>query len=263
MDDQPSSTPAPARQLTVVAVPGIPMIRAGDDLGVAIARWTEAAGLALRDGDVIVVAQKIVSKAEGRAVDLEKVTPSPRAMEIALQADKDPRLVELILEESTEILRVRPGVIIVEHRMGIVLANAGIDQSNLDGIADEVLLLPVDPDASAMAIRDGLRQITGHDVAVLIIDSIGRAWRTGTVGTAIGISGMPGLLDLRMRPDLVGRPLQTSELALADEAAAAASLMMGQADEGTPVVLLRGLPYARRPGRARELLRPRAMDLFR
>jgi coenzyme F420-0:L-glutamate ligase/coenzyme F420-1:gamma-L-glutamate ligase len=216
----------------------------------------------LCEGDVLVFAQKIVSKAEGRTADLATVVPSARAIDLAEKTLKDPRLVELILSESSEVLRHRPGVLIVLHRLGLILANAGIDRSNVAG-AERALLLPVDPDASAARIRADLRTKTGVDVPVLIIDSIGRAWRLGTVGTAIGVSGMAALLDLRGQLDLHGRPLETTEIGLADELAAAASLTMGQAAEGTPIVLARGVPYSRRDGRATELLRPKDKDLFR
>jgi coenzyme F420-0:L-glutamate ligase/coenzyme F420-1:gamma-L-glutamate ligase len=251
-------------ELTLKALAGVPKIEAGDDLAELVLAALAANGLALAPGDVVVLAQKIVSKAEGRTVDLATIEPSDRARELAAISDKDPRVVELILAESTEVLRARPGAIIVAHRLGFVCANAGIDQSNVGTDGDEqVLLLPRDPDGSAAAIRRALAARTGIDVAVLIIDSIGRAWRTGTIGTAIGVSGLPGLLDLRTRPDLFGRPLKTSELGLADELASAASLIMGQADEGRPVVLARGVPYDRRDGSARELIRPKEIDLFR
>jgi coenzyme F420-0:L-glutamate ligase/coenzyme F420-1:gamma-L-glutamate ligase len=226
-------------------LPGIPPVVAGDDLAdIALA------GLGRLDdrvceGDVLVFAQKIVSKAEGRTADLATVVPSARAIDLAEKTLKDPRLVELILSESSEVLRHRPGVLIVLHRLGLILANAGIDRSNVAG-AERALLLPVDPDASAARIRADLRTKTGVDVPVLIIDSIGRAWRLGTVGTAIGVSGMAALLDLRGQLDLHGRPLETTEIGLADELAAAASLTMGQAAEGTPIVLARGVPYSRR-----------------
>jgi coenzyme F420-0:L-glutamate ligase/coenzyme F420-1:gamma-L-glutamate ligase len=254
-----------AAELLLRAPGNVPLLAAGDDLAAIIADVLAADGLALADGDVVVLAQKIVSKAEGRLVALSSIMPSERAVELAARAHKDPRVVELILSESTEVLRVRPGVIIVAHRLGFVAANAGIDQSNVGALDcdDRVLLLPVDPDGTCAAIRDRLRATTGADVAVMIIDSIGRAWRNGTIGTAIGVAGMPGLLDLRTRPDLFGRPLQTSELGLADELAAAASLVMGQADEGRPIVLARGVPYARRNGTAGELIRPKEIDLFR
>ena len=236
------------------------MVQAGDDLAQLIGDALDSAELTLRTGDVLVLAQKIVSKAEGRQVALADVTPSPAAFELAARADKDPRLVELMLSESSEIMRVRRGVIIVRHRLGLVLANAGIDHSNVDP-PGTVLLLPRDPDASCAGLRARLRERSGIDVAVVIIDSLGRAWRNGTVGTAIGASGIPGLLNLRGRPDLFGRPLQTSELGYADEIAAAASLLMGQAGEGRPVVLLRGLSPIR-DGSAAELIRDRALDLF-
>lgn len=249
-----------AARLSLIALPGIPLIRAGDDLAHLLGDALKAADIAPVAGDVLVLAQKIVSKAEGRQVSLADVTPSPAAMDIAARAHKDPRVVELILSESSEIMRVRPGVIIVRHRLGLVLANAGIDHSNVERDG-EVLLLPRDPDASCAALRMRLRERTGTDISVVIIDSLGRAWRYGTVGTAIGASGLPGLLDLRGRRDLFDRALQTSELGYADEIAAAASLLMGQAGEGRPAVLVRGLAPIR-DGNAAELIRDRAIDLF-
>ncbi|MDB5393922.1 MAG: hypothetical protein JWM91_1428 [Rhodospirillales bacterium] len=255
---------APA-ELTLRALDGVPLVKAGDDLTGIILTALAESGLALQAGDVVVLAQKIVSKAEGCLVELSTIEPSARAIEIGAQSDKDPRVVELILSESDEVLRIRPGAIIVAHRLGFVAANAGIDQSNIgNGEEDErVLLLPRDPDGTCDRIRDDLKARTGIDIAVLIIDSIGRAWRNGTVGTAIGLSGMAGLLDLRTKPDLFGRPLKTSELGLADELASAASLVMGQSSEGWPIVLARGVPYARREGNAHELIRPKEIDLFR
>jgi coenzyme F420-0:L-glutamate ligase/coenzyme F420-1:gamma-L-glutamate ligase len=256
---------AEPQTLSLTALAGVPTVRPGDDLAAIVLAAVERSGLSLETGDVVVLAQKIVSKAEGRAVELSTITPSPRAIDIATQSDKDPRVVELILAESTEVLRVRPGAVIVEHRLGFVAANAGIDQSNIGNTeADErVLLLPLDPDGTCRRLRSEIRERAGIDVAVVIIDSIGRAWRNGTIGTAIGVAGMPGLLDLRTKPDLYGRALKTSELGLADELASAASLVMGQADEGRPIVLARGVPYARRDGTARELIRPKEIDLFR
>lgn len=241
---------------------GIPRVGKGDDLVEIALVGLEKSDERLCDGDVLVFAQKIVSKSEGRAVNLDDVMPSARALELANETGKDARLVELILQESSEVLRHRPGLLIVVHRLGFVLANAGIDRSNV-GSGDQVLLLPANPDGSAAKIRKDLRKRTGRDVAVLIIDSIGRAWRQGTVGTAIGGSGLPALLDLRGRPDLYGRPLESTDIGLADELAAAASLAMGQADEGLPIVLARGVPYDRRDGSARDLLRPKESDLFR
>lgn len=241
---------------------GIPQIAAGDDLVDAIIAALAKSDERLCTNDVLVLTQKIVSKAEGRQIDLASVVPSDRARELAGQAGKDARVVELILQESTEVIRCRPGLIIVVHRLGFVLANAGIDQSNVEG-GNSVLLLPADPDASAASIRKELHKRTDVDVAVLIIDSLGRPWRLGTAGTAIGVSGLPALVDLRGRPDLFGRQLETTTVGVADELAAAASLVMGQADEGWPIVLARGVPYARAEGSARMLLRPKEKDLFR
>jgi coenzyme F420-0:L-glutamate ligase/coenzyme F420-1:gamma-L-glutamate ligase len=219
---------------------------------------------------VLVLAQKIVSKAEGRSVRLADVVASPRARELGAQCDKDPRLVELILSEAAEVLRVRPGVIVVVHRLGFVLANAGIDRSNVgphvgpgEGDVERVLLLPQDPDGSARALCEALKRATGATIAVIVNDSLGRAWRNGTVGTALGASGLPALVDLRGARDLFDRALQTTEVGLADEIAAAASLLMGQADEGRPIVLLRGLAVERRTGTGQELIRRRELDMFR
>ena len=254
-----------AAELTLRALDGVPVVKSGDDLVTVLLDALSVSGQVLRDDDVVILAQKIVSKAEGRLIDLSSIQPSAKAVEIAAQSDKDPRVVELILEESDEVLRVRPGAVIVGHRLGFVAANAGIDQSNIGNGPedDQVLLLPLDPDGTCAKLRAELKARTGADVVVMIIDSIGRAWRTGTVGTAIGLSGMAGLLDLRTKPDMFGRPLKTSELGLADELASAASLIMGQASEGRPIVLARGVPYPRREGNAHELIRPKEIDLFR
>jgi coenzyme F420-0:L-glutamate ligase/coenzyme F420-1:gamma-L-glutamate ligase len=241
---------------------GVPRVVAGDDPATIALAALEGTNEGLRDGDVLVFAQKIISKAEGRSVDLADISPSANALSLAGETGKDSRLVELILRESSEVVRYRPGLLIVVHRLGFVLANAGIDHSNVD-VDGQVLLLPLDPDASAARIRSKVRTRAGVDIGVLIIDSLGRAWRMGTIGTAIGISGLPGLIDMRGRPDLYGRPLESTEIGFADELAAAASLMMGQADEGTPIVLARGVPYGRRDGTTRELLRPKERDLFR
>jgi coenzyme F420-0:L-glutamate ligase/coenzyme F420-1:gamma-L-glutamate ligase len=250
--------------LTLHALREVPLVAPGDDLATIVIAALAATKLTLLPRDVVVLAQKIVSKAEGRSVDLKTVTPSPRAIELAAATQKDARVVELILSESTEVLRQRPGAIIVAHRLGYVLANAGIDQSNVGPEGGErALLLPADPDKSCRELRATLRDRTGIDVAVMIIDSFGRAWRNGTVGTAIGVSGFPALADLRGRPDLFGRALQITEVGLADELAAAASLLMGQAGEGTPIVLARGVPYQRRESSVQELIRPKAQDLFR
>jgi len=251
-------------KLTLTPLHGVPLVQPGDDLTAIVVQALAASQETLQPRDVLVLAQKIVSKAEGRIVDLKTVTPSPHAVDLASATAKDPRIVELILAESTEVLRQRPGAIIVAHRLGFVLPNAGIDMSNVGAEGDEyALLLPADPDRSCRELRDRLREQTGIEVAVLIIDSFGRAWRNGTVGTAIGVSGFPGLADLRGRPDLFGRPLQITEVGLADELAAAASLLMGQAAEGAPVVLARGVPYERRESSVQELIRPKTQDLFR
>ena len=251
-----------ARRLTAVGLDAIGDIAAGDDLAAVLTDAIAAAGEALQPGDVIALAQKIVSKAEGRSVRLADVTPSPSAEELAGVTGKDPRLCELLLRETHTVLRQREGLVVVEDVRGMVLANAGIDASNVAADGASVLLLPEDPDASARALRAALERRTGVAPAVVIIDSIGRAWRQGTVGTAIGVAGMPALLDLRGKPDMHGRLLETTELGLADEVAAAASLLMGQADERCPAVLLRGLAFTG-DGAARDLLRPRDRDMFR
>jgi coenzyme F420-0:L-glutamate ligase/coenzyme F420-1:gamma-L-glutamate ligase len=253
-----------ATELRLLALPGIPLVRPGDDLAAMILAALGACGERLHEGDVLVIAQKIVSKAEGRLVQLATVEPSARALALAAETGKDARIVELVLAESDEVLRHGPDVIVVAHRLGFVMANAGIDQSNVgpDG-GDAALLLPRDPDASCAGLRTQLRARAGVDVGVIINDSHGRAWRNGTVGVALGVAGLPGLLDLRGRPDLYERRLRITEVGLADELAAGASLLMGQADEGRPVVLARGVPYPRRDGCARELVRARERDLFR
>jgi coenzyme F420-0:L-glutamate ligase/coenzyme F420-1:gamma-L-glutamate ligase len=252
------------KQLILTPLPGFPLIEPGDDLATLILEVLARAELTLQDNDVIVIGQKVVSKAEGCMRDLRLVTPSEHAQRLARESQKDAREVEVLLGESRKILRVRPGLIIVEHRLGFICANAGLDHSNVGGESgDWVLALPVDPDASARAIRRSLQQASGCDVGILIIDSHGRAWRLGTVGTAIGVAGFPALLDLRGQPDLFDRNLQNTEVGLADELAAAASIMMGQADEGRPVVHVRGLPYPLRDGSLAEILRPEEEDLFR
>lgn len=253
---------AASARLELAALAGMPLVRPGDDVARLVVEALAASGLALQSGDVLVVAQKIVSKSENRYVDLSAIEPTERARELAALTGKDARLVEVVLGESREVLRWRKDVLIVEHRLGYVLANAGVDASNV-GENGRVLLLPENPDRSCQALRAALLERTGVDVGVVINDSWGRAWRLGTVGTALGVSGIASLLDLRGVPDLFGRKLQSTEVAVADELAAAASLLMGQAGEGHPVVLARGFPYARRDGRGSELLRPRPLDLFR
>lgn len=252
-------------RVEIFAVPGIPAIRAGDNLARLISAGLSRARSRLQPGDVVVVAQKIVSKAENRLVDLAGVTPGSRARRLAREVHKDPRLVELILSESRRVVRKRPNLLIVEHRLGFVMANAGVDQSNTeahDG-REWALLLPRDPDDSAKRIRAALCRRNGPGLAVVINDSFGRAWRRGTVGVALGAAGIPALLDLRGRPDLFGRRLKTTQVGYADEIAAAASMLMGQADEGRPVVIVRGLRARGRPVSARKLIRPEREDLFR
>lgn len=258
--------------LTLTPLTGIPLIQPGDDLADVILQALSNNELELQDGDILVLAQKIVSKAEGRRVNITSVTPSNRAQQLAAKAGKDPRLVEVILSESKSVLRTRPGTMIVEHRLGFICASAGIDHSNVQSGDDRagvdesqnwILLLPENPDASAQALRHRLEAASGARLGVLIIDSHGRAWRLGTVGITIGLSGLPGVVDLRGHPDLFGYRLQISEVGAADELAAAASLMMGQAAEGTPVVHVRGFPYPLREAQLSELLRPEQQDLFR
>jgi coenzyme F420-0:L-glutamate ligase/coenzyme F420-1:gamma-L-glutamate ligase len=251
--------------LEVIALTGLPLIKAGDDLVEMIASSLKQNGVEPRAKDVLVVAQKIVSKAEGRMVDLATIKPSARAIALATEVDKDPRLVEVILSESVRVVRAHRNVLIVEHRLGFIMANAGVDQSNVgpaDG-AQRALLLPEHPDRSAAALRRGLAAATGIDLAVVINDSFGRAWRQGTAGVAIGAAGLPALIDLRGRPDLFGRKLEVSVSGFADEIAAAASLVMGQADEAAPVVVIRGLRWSAPESTAASLIRPSNEDLFR
>jgi coenzyme F420-0:L-glutamate ligase/coenzyme F420-1:gamma-L-glutamate ligase len=266
--------------LTLTPLQHIPLIRRDDNLADIVVNSLKENNIQLEDNDIFVFAQKVVSKAEGRTVNLTTVTPSQRAIELAEQTQKDARVIELILQESNEVLRTRIGAIIVEHKLGFVCANAGIDHSNVSPLPpastslslrsareekpeDWVLLLPQDPDLSSRTMRDEIQSKTGKRVGILIIDSHGRAWRNGTVGIAIGISGLPGLEDLRGKPDLFGYTLQVTQVGVADELAAAASLVMGQAAEGTPIVHVRGFPYPLREGSLKELIRPKEQDLFR
>ena len=253
--------------LVLTALQGFPIVAAGDDLAALIQGSLVSNGLSLEDGDVLVIGQKIVSKAEGQFVNLAEVQPSPRAIALARETQKDARLIELVLRESTRVVRTRPGLIIVEHRLGFVCANAGIDHSNVTGKGDLshewVLLLPKDPDQSAARIRTELEVRSGRRLGVLINDLHGRAWRLGTVGVCIGLSGVPPLVDERGWNDLFGYKLQATIVGVADELAAAASLVMGQAAEGTPVIHVRGFPFPLREAALQELLRPANEDLFR
>lgn len=250
-------------QLVVTGLPGWPLVRTGDDLAALALDSLARAGIVLADGDVVVFTSKVISKAEGRARRLSDIRPSPTAVEIAAVCLKDPRLIEVILSESRAVLRLRPGVIIVEHRLGFVCANAGVDHSNAGTDEEEILLLPQHPDASAARLRSHLRQATGADIAVIINDSHGRAWRMGTVGVAIGVAGMLPLTDRRGDLDLFGRALQVTVVGAADELAAAASLVQGAAAEGEPVVHIRGACFRPGDGHLSDLLRPHELDLFR
>lgn len=248
-------------RLNIFAVPDMPMVQPGDDLAVLIAARVEP----LRERDIVVIAQKVVSKSENRLVDLATVTPSAQAVALGGAVGKDPRLVEVILSESSRVVRSRPNLMIMQHRRGFVMANAGVDHSNvapIDGI-DRVLLLPEDPDGSAAALRTRLEAHFGVRLGVIISDSFGRPWRRGTAGVAIGASGLPSLIDLRGQPDLFGRTLEVSIVGFADEVAAAASLLQGQAREAQPVVVVRGLAWDAPDAPVAEMIRPQGEDLFR
>jgi coenzyme F420-0:L-glutamate ligase / coenzyme F420-1:gamma-L-glutamate ligase len=254
-----------AKSITYFAVPGLPLIHPGDDLAVLIIDALRTEQLQLISGDIVVVAQKVISKAENRYVELKEVHPSEQAQALADQTGKDPRYVEVVLSESAEVVKHRRNILIMAHRLGFVMANAGIDQSNIEHADGEerVLLLPKDPDGSAAALKARLDAAFGADVGVIINDSFGRPWRNGVVGVALGVAGLPSLLDMIGAPDLFGRPMQVTEIAVADEIAAGASLLMGQAAEGLPVVVVRGVGFdaAARPASA--LVRPRERDMFR
>ena len=253
----------PGDGIRLLPVRGIAEVMPGDDLAALLPERLQAYPLA--DGDILVVAQKIVSKAENRYVDLAGVTPSDRARELAGETGKDPRLVELVLTESKRVVRYRRDVLIVEHRLGFVHANAGIDHSNIPRGArsERVLLLPQDPDASAARIHAAIRRTCAVHAGVIINDSAGRAWRNGVTGIAIGAAGLPCLQDLRGEPDLHGNPLRVTEAGIADDIAAAASLVMGQAAQGIPAVLVKGLALRGPHNNASALIRDPDKDLFR
>lgn len=253
-------------RLSIAALPGIGEVQPGDDLAAIVDAALRRARKVATDGDIVVVAQKIVSKAEGRTVDLRRVEPSARAVSLAATTGKDARFVELVLSEAAEVLRAAPGVLIVRHRLGHVMANAGIDRSNVPpGRAgcEPVLLLPRDPDASASALRATLGARLKVDLAVVVSDSFGRPWRLGTTNVALGAAGLAALVDRRGEADRQGRRLEVTQVAVADAIAAAAGLAMGEGDEGTPVVLVRGWRSAAPQRPASALLRPVAEDLFR
>ena len=273
--------------LTLKALPGIAAIQAGDDLATILGDALETLGFVAAPGDVLVVTHKIISKAEGRCVDLAEVVPSETARSLAEETGKSPAICELIIGESCRIVRKRVGLIIAEHRLGMIMANAGIDQSNVGSNVDSgssfngrsradggssadgedeqewALLLPEDPDASAASLANALSARFGTTLALVVSDSVGRAWRNGVVGLALGAANLPALVDLRGKKDLDGRPLKVTQVGLADEIASAAELLMGEADEGRPAVLLQGLDFDGEPRPARALLRPHEEDLFR
>jgi len=257
--------PGSPLRMIFTALPNIPLIQRGDDLAAIILRGLNNAHIDLQDNDVLILAQKIVSKAEGRMVRLCDVTPSPRALELAQQSGKDARFCEVVLWDTREIVRVRAGLIIVETQHGWVCANAGIDRSNvaLHDDGEWILRLPEDADRSARELRERLRAATARAVGVIINDSHGRAWRNGAVGVAVGVAGLPGVQDLRGQPDLFGYQLQVTTVGFADQIASAASILQGQADEGRPIIHARGAPIARRDGSAREIVRAKEHDLFR
>jgi coenzyme F420-0:L-glutamate ligase/coenzyme F420-1:gamma-L-glutamate ligase len=246
--------------VSIQGIEGIPEVEAGDDLGRLIFEACRAQGVILQDDDVLVVTQKAVSKSEGRSVDLEEVEPSPLAIEIATPWDKDPRHVEVVLRESKRIVKMDRGVIIVETRHGLVCANAGVDASNVPG--GKLMLLPVDPDASARRIRESLREATSADVAVIISDTFGRPWRAGYTEVAIGVAGMLPIIDYVGKVDTHGRELRATWICVADELASAAELVTGKVNR-VPVALIRGYQVPRGDGSAREIIRAAELDLFR
>lgn len=254
-----------ANSVTYFPIPGIPLIAPGDDLAAIIASALKAVELPLQSRDVVVIAQKIVSKSEDRYVRLNDVKPSPQALALAKETGKDARYLQVVLNESEEVVRHRANIVIAAHRLGFVMANAGIDQSNIEHTDGEerVLLLPLDPDRSAARLKTAFDKAFGAEVGVIINDSFGRPWRNGVVGVALGAAGVPSLVDMVSAPDIFGRKLQMTEIAIADEIAAGASLLMGQAAERQPVVVVRGLSFGAPPKPASVLVRPRERDMFR
>ncbi len=251
--------------IELIPIPGIPLVQPGDDLGAIVGDSIEGAGIWLQEHDVVVVAQKIVSKAEDRYASLDDVTPSSAAIELAMRVEKDPRLVEIILGESQSVLRYRPGLMIVNHKLGFVMANAGVDHSNLEsnGEHERVLLLPENPDLSSARLKEMLDRRFDTQVGVIINDSVGRPWRIGTVGLALGVAGFPAVLDLRGEDDLFGRRLEVTQTGFADVVASSATLLMGEGAKGLPVVLVRGLEWCAPPTDVTPLIREPEADLFR
>lgn len=253
-----------AKRLEILAPEHFPLVEPGDSIDRLVLDTLKSEQMPLEQGDVLVLAQKIISKSEDRYVDLHEITPTTEAVKLAHKCDKDPRLVQLILNESSAVLRCVPGVIIVRHRLGFVMANAGIDHSNIFGSEEghRVLMLPEDPDRSAEQLKEKLELATGLNLAVIINDSFGRPWRLGTTAVCIGCSGIASLIDQRGDTDLFGQELRVTQVAVGDEVATAASVLMGQAREARPLVLVRGLDFPREPAAAHHLLRPAAEDLF-
>jgi coenzyme F420-0:L-glutamate ligase/coenzyme F420-1:gamma-L-glutamate ligase len=254
----------PLPKIEIMAVPDIPMIQAGDDLSAIIFERAQAACLTFEDHDVVVVTQKVISKAGGHSVRLGQVEPSPEALEVAALVRKDARFVEVVLRESRGVMAMRPDLLVVENRLGIICANAGIDRSNIEQGDDVTLmLLPQDPDASARAIQEGLQSLSGKRLAVLIIDTLGRPFREGVMGMAIGVAGLDPLIDMRGQTDIFGYVMERTIINRADEIAAAASMLMGQTTARLPVVIVRGATYWPGAGSSRGILREPWKDMFR
>lgn len=250
---------------TLFTLQDFPLVEPGENLAALIIQSLQDNQFDLEDGDVLVLAQKIVSKVENRYIDLKNITPSPEAVTLAKAADKDPRQMQALLGESREVVKVKPGVVIVEHNNGYVHANAGMDHSNIQQgeSEDRLLLLPKNPDKSAHGLRQDIQQQLNADIAVVINDSFGRAWRNGTCGVCIGAAGFEVIDDRIGEADLFGQPLKVTQTAIADEIAAAASLLMGQSNEGTPVVIIRGLSLTTSDKGSEDLIRHKSNDLFR
>jgi coenzyme F420-0:L-glutamate ligase/coenzyme F420-1:gamma-L-glutamate ligase len=248
--------------VTLLGVPGLPIVRSGDDVGALLVAALRAPGVGLEPGDAVVVTSKIVSKAEGRTVDLRTVVAGPEALDLAARTEKEPELVELVLRESTAVVRAVPGVLIVRHRLGFTSANAAIDRSNADGTEHTALLMPVDPDASARRVRATLAGAFGVDVVVVVSDTHGRPWRRGNVGVAVGVAGIEPLVDKAGAVDLFGRELKATMIPIADQLAGAAALVSGETDEGLPVVIVRGASISAGDGTSADLTYPPATDLF-
>lgn len=251
--------------IKIIGVENIPLVAEGDDIASLIINAVSNKGIGVEDHDIFVIAETIISKAEGNKINLKTIEPTQKALELAEKTGKEPHVVEAILQESSEILKVGPDFIISETKHGFVCANAGIDESNVEG--NTATPLPEDPDKSASFIMEKIKALTGKEVVVIVSDTQGRAFREGAIGTAVGISGMKALWDRKGEKDLYGRELQTTSIAVADELASAASILMGQADEGIPVVIIRGVNYVKKlkdnSSTASDLMRPKKYDVFR